>query len=325
MSKARVLIITNKEDLTVDFVIEALKRRGVSYYRFNTEDIGSTIKVYLDKNGYSLFDDRKSLIVKIKDFSSVYFRRPKLPCPAQGLTSGERLFCITEISTYLEGIYRSLAPSFWLNSVFDMRIIENKPYQLGVAKEIGFLIPDFCISNDPDACIEFIEEHHCCIFKPLKSGLIEESEDLGKVIYTTRVDQNFIDRISTIGSFPVYIQRQIVKNSDIRVTVVGKKIFGAKIISQDSELSEVDWRRSDSMLPHEKIEIPVEVGDMCLRLCELFKLNFAAIDFILDDFGRFWFLEINPNGQWAWIEGLLGYPISNEISGLLASGGREGA
>lgn len=320
MIKNNVLVITNKEDLTVDFVIEALKLRNINYYRFNTEDIGTVINISFDEKGHALFDSKKSKKININDFDSVYFRRPKLPRPVAGLTLGEQQFYITEVSTYLEGVYRTLASRFWLNSVFDIRIAENKLYQLNVARNIGFLVPEFSISNDPKICENFIKKHNDCIFKPLKSGLIEEPEGIGKVLYTTKVDSNFVDKIATNGAMPIYLQRQIIKQSDIRVTVVGDKVFGAKILSQGFDTSMIDWRRADAILPHEKIDIPSEIQGMCLRLCGYFNLNFAAIDFILDHSGNFWFLEINPNGQWAWIESLLGHPISDEIAKLLVAG-----
>ena len=56
---------------------------------------------------------------------------------------------------------------------------------------------------------------------------------------------------------------------------------------------------------------------MCLKLTKKLELNFSAIDLILDKNKDYIFLEINPNGQWAWIEKRLGYNISCEIIKLL--------
>ena len=58
----------------------------------------------------------------------------------------------------------------------------------------------------------------------------------------------------------------------------------------------------------------------CLELNSKLKLNFSAIDFILDVEKRLIFLEINPNGQWAWIEKRLGHNISNAITDFLIEG-----
>jgi len=319
----RVLVITNKEDVTVDFVIDKLKKNSIDYYRFNTEDIGSVVSILFDGSSYFLKDKNKNIDVEIDDFDSIYFRRPKLPQPMNNLTPGEQYFYSTEITTFLEGLYRSLAEKYWLNSVFDIRMLENKPYQISLAKGLGLNVPELCISNDFDRCRKFVSERGQCIFKPLKVGLIQEQGDKGKVLYTTKVDDKYMDNIETHGAMPVYLQEQINKNYDIRVTVIGKNVFSAKIISQDDEVSKVDWRKSETMLSHERLDLPADIREKCLSMCDKFNLDFAAIDFVLDNNGRFWFLEINPNGQWAWIESLLEYPVSDEIARLLASGGMK--
>lgn len=322
MSNA-VLVITNKEDVTVDFVIDKLRARSIEYYRFNTEDIGAHIKVYFDGQKYRLVDSVKKAEIDIGNFASIYFRRPKLPAPMSSLTPGEQNFYLTEISTYLEGMYRSLQGKYWLNSVFDVRMLENKPYQLGLAKEIGFHIPELHISNDFAKCREFVSSQGNCIFKPLKVGLIQEPNDTGKVLYTTKVDSNFLLNLESQGAMPVYLQAEIQKQYDARVTVVGNSVFAAKIFSQSDEQSKVDWRKSEAMLTHERADLPEDIQVKCLELCRRFNLDFAAIDFVVDMKGVFWFLEINPNGQWAWIESLLEYPISDQIAILLASGSRD--
>ncbi|WP_051258273.1 MvdC/MvdD family ATP grasp protein [Teredinibacter turnerae] len=318
-----VLVITSKEDVTVDFVIDKLKTQNVDYYRFNTEDIGSHISIFFDGWDYSLFDKLKKTRIEANNYDAIYFRRPKLPAPLNSLTPGEKHFYLTEITTYLEGLYRSLLEKFWLNSVFDIRMLENKPYQLNLAKKIGFDIPELIISNDFGRCKRFISSHNKCVFKPLKTGLIEEQHDTGKILYTTKVDDNFLLNMDSHGAMPLYIQQEIEKECDVRVTVVGDKLFAAKIISQEDEISKVDWRRSETMLSHERLNLPDSLQNKCMTLCQVSRLNFAAIDFVLDKNGVFWFLEINPNGQWAWIESLLDYPISDEIAALLAHGRRS--
>lgn len=316
-----VLIITSKEDVTVDFVVYKLKERNVDYYRFNTEDIGSCVDIYFDGLNYWLNDKKKNKTVYLRNITAVYFRRPKLPQPPFEITLGEQQFYLSEISTYLEGLYRSLIDKYWLNSVFNIRMLENKPYQLSLAKKINFLIPDFCITNDYDTSVSFIKKHESCIFKPLRSGFINEPHSEGKILYTNKVDLKFIENIKSHDRMPLYIQQEIEKDCDIRVTVVGNKVFSVKILSQEKDESKVDWRQSEKMLAHEKVELPQKIEEKCIRLCKGFNLGFAAIDFILDKNGNFWFLEINPNGQWAWIEGLLSYPISDEITNLLISRG----
>ena len=44
-----------------------------------------------------------------------------------------------------------------------------------------------------------------------------------------------------------------------------------------------------------------------------FELKFGAFDFIVNKSDEWIFLEINPNGQWLWLEKILDIPISECI------------
>ena len=75
-----ILLITNKDDITVDFIIQRLKACGYTYYRLNTEDIPNPIGIYFSANEciYQLYDKRKDQVIDLSMVSSVYFRRPKI-------------------------------------------------------------------------------------------------------------------------------------------------------------------------------------------------------------------------------------------------------
>ena len=57
---------------------------------------------------------------------------------------------------------------------------------------------------------------------------------------------------------------------------------------------------------------------MCIRLLKELNLQFGAIDMIKTPDGSYIFLEINPNGQWAWIETQTGLQISDAIINFLS-------
>lgn len=316
----KVLVITNKEDVTVDYVIRELQREEIPYYRFNTEDVGHGTDIFFDGNEYELEDKIKNIHVSFREFDSVYFRRPKSPRLADELSLGERQFLQNEFEVYFEGLYRNLSDRYWLNWVLDMRVLENKLYQIELAKKMGFLVPQLYISSTSGKSLEFINSIGKTIFKPLKMGFINEPTDTGKILYTTRVDDNFVNSIEQNNGVPIYLQQEIEKECDIRVTVVGNSVYAAKILSQESDESKTDWRKSESMLEHESCNLPTDLEKKCKNLCERFNLDFSAIDFILDKEGRYWFLEINCNGQWAWLETLLGFPISRDIVKMLSKG-----
>ncbi len=96
------------------------------------------------------------------------------------------------------------------------------------------------------------------------------------VIFTTKVELNS-ENIERVSLCPVYLQNRIRKKGDVRVTIVGNKIFSAFIHSQQSEQSETDWRKTDTPLPHSLIQLPYYIEVMCLQLTKELSLNFAAI------------------------------------------------
>jgi glutathione synthase/RimK-type ligase-like ATP-grasp enzyme len=78
--------------------------------------------------------------------------------------------------------------------------------------------------------------------------------------------------------------------------------------------AEVDWRAIETKrMRLESCEPPSEIMEYCLRLLVSLQLSYGAIDFIVDPEGRHFFLEINPSGQWGWIEKALGTPITDAI------------
>ncbi len=317
-SDCKILLITNKEDVTTDFIVQELSRQNTSFYRFNTDELGKSIFVNFDFENdiFELWDERLQRTINLCIVKSVYFRRPEIDFESNGLTEGEISFVYAEMSYMLEGLYRILEKSFWINKVWSIRQAENKIYQLRLAKEIGFDIPRSLVTSIPSKALKFyLSSNQSTIIKPIKSGLVEGRNEEG-VIFTSRVQLNN-NNIERVKSCPVYLQELIGKEADVRVTVVGNQVFAARIESQETQEAKVDWRKARHPLPHKTIDLPASITEKCLKLTGKLDLVFGAIDFILDKKGNFIFLEINPNGQWAWIEKQTGQNISKQITNLL--------
>ncbi|MDN3597666.1 hypothetical protein QWY89_03350 [Mucilaginibacter myungsuensis] len=312
------MLITNKGDITTDFVVSKLTSLRVAFYRLNTEEIGKSVQVSLTVNNghFYLYDISKGIAINLCEVKSVYFRRPEIHVTNNTLTSGQKEFIKAELLYTLEGIYRILGNAFWISNVYDIRNAENKLFQLILAKELGFEIPNSIISNHPKQVEAFYSENNSlCIIKPIKSGLVGTNNEEG-VIFTSKVEINK-QNLERTRECPIYLQNLIEKQADIRVTIVGTKLFPAFIHSQANEEARVDWRKTDEILEYSQISLPLDLVKRCQALTKKLNLNFAAIDFVLDQLGNYIFLEINPNGQWAWIEKQLNFKISDEIASLL--------
>lgn len=126
--------------------------------------------------------------------------------------------------------------------------------------------------------------------------------------------------VSKIKYAPSLFQEYVPKDVELRITIVGNEVFAAEIHSQQKEAARHDWRRDALALEHREHQLPDNVRLKCVNLAKAFNLEFGAIDMILTPDGRYVFLEINPNGQWAWIEEFTGLPISEALIELLCRG-----
>ena len=314
----KVLLITNTSDFTCDYVVRSLKKFGTDFYRLNTNEIGSAVFLSFDftNNIFTLYDRPKDLRIDLLSIKSVYFRRPELPrIDETDLTQDEIQFIQLEIRQTLEGLYKILHDAYWISDVDAIRKAENKIYQQVVAKEIGLKIPSGIITNETQSFQAFIEKNKECIVKPIYSGQIGWPQ-MESVVFTSNLDT--MPEKEQIEFSPSYLQERVEKKYDVRVTVVCEEVFAAHIDSQSNKETQTDWRVGENILPHESFPLPDTLKKQCIELVKRFNLQFGAIDFVETLNGEFIFLEINPNGQWAWVETQTGMPISDTIAKQLA-------
>lgn len=319
-----ILIVTNRRDHTADFLIIELQRIKAEYLRFNTEDFPRTVQIvwHVDDNGLSghfLFPNAK---VTFQEIHSIWFRRPVPPVPHEDINDLANInFVVSESQITLEGIWRSL-DCFWVSNPDNIRMAEIKPYQLKIASELGFKLSPTIITNDPGIAQEFYKhQDESIVYKPLRSSRIVRDREVS-LIYTSPVGKKEAGEFNKVSYAPSMFQRYVHKLLDIRVTVIGSKVFAVAIHSQDKAISKHDWRRGDTAnLYHEPHLLPPIIESQCIELVETLGLAFGAIDLILTADGNYVFLEINPNGQWAWIQQLCpDIPLRETLVDLLKKG-----
>ena len=140
------------------------------------------------------------------------------------------------------------------------------------------------------------------------------------VRYTEAVSTRDVAYAKTLRFCPVILQAYIPKQVELRITVVGRKVFAAEIRSQETNHTRHDWRRYDHFkTPYFIHELPQDVIQHCVQLVEKLGLCYGAIDMIVTPDGRYVFLEINSNGQYLWVEQATRLVISDAIADLLMS------
>ena len=314
-----LLVVTNRTDLSSDYLIVKLKSRSVPFVRLNTEDYGFTYKIKINigkqiRNFVIEFTDGQT--IRMDEITSVYFHHPNPPILENIVTEADREFAERETLEVLRSIWRMIPEQKWLNHPINLWRAVNKVEQLLAAFEIGLDIPETLIASDKDSISSFIKNaKRNIIAKAVKHGFISCD---GKILVapSQRLPSTYLEDFQSFAEIPTVYQHEIDKVYDVRVVVVGQKLFATAIHSQNYTETEVDWRIGDIVgidLYHEKIDLPNGVENKCKELVSFFSLQYSSMDFVLGKDRKYYFLELNPNGQWAWIEQIVGYPIRDAI------------
>lgn len=299
MYMSKILIITCSYDKTIDYIIEKNKYRA-NFFRFNVDlfaDYGITIS-----NSYWEISYRNNTI-NSNTTLSIYYRKPTFPDTSDFAPEYRRIIN-SDILAIIDGLANSFS-GVVLTKPYLLRQAENKIFQLIYAKSHSILMPkSFIGNNDYWKCINDQR-----IIKPISVGKIETSSGIA-IIQTNLMHEN--DSYDSPELTPVYIQEYIKKSFEVRITVVDDDFFAVKIVSDNM----IDWRAGNNN-QYEIIDIPIEIKKCIKMMMKDFQLRFGAIDYIVDVDGKWYFLEINPNGQWQWLECILGLSISDSIMNML--------
>jgi hypothetical protein len=166
---------------------------------------------------------------------------------------------------------------------------------------------------------EFAAENETGIVaKMLRAPVIRGPAGLQGVFTTALTPQDLSD-LDGLRLCPMVFQERIEKRLELRVTVVGQRVFTAALDSQQIAGAESDWRQNPAAVARawQSYTLPRDVARMVSALMDRLRLNYGAADFILTPNGRYVFLEINPGGQFGWLETELGLPISEAIADVL--------
>jgi glutathione synthase/RimK-type ligase-like ATP-grasp enzyme len=158
------------------------------------------------------------------------------------------------------------------------------------------------------------------IYTSLAGGAIGFEDGAPRAVYTTVVAELDDERLEAVRTTPCLFQQRIQKALELRVTVVGERVFAAAIDSSASTAARLDFRRAYEDLSYHVAELPEWLSDACVRLVQEFGLVYGALDIIQAHDGSYVFLELNPNGQWAWIQEATGLDIRGALIDQLVAG-----
>ena len=319
----KVLIVTHsQDDEGIDNVISKLHKEGADTFRFNTNLYPTQIELssHYTRHTEEIIIAHKGKSYNLSTFDAIWYRRDHI---GEGLPKEmpevHRLPAIDESRATFDGMLVSWGvDKFTLDNIRDYRYADNKQLQLKVAKRLGLTIPQTMFSNSPEQVKVFIHQFPVVISKTHFAFTIINAEKEEYKVFTQKWLPHELGDLEGLELSPLIFQEYIEKAYELRVVIVGNQVFSAKINSQASEKGKADWRKDQSLLESMKpYKLPEGIKQKLLRLMDYFSLNYGAIDMIKTPEGDFVFLEINPVGEFHWVDELYDQKISQAIAQVL--------
>lgn len=143
------------------------------------------------------------------------------------------------------------------------------------------------------------------IVKPLGRACVERPDgERDSVIFTNPVRESDLEDLTDLARCPTLFQQAVRKVSDVRITVVDADIHAIELTAKNSDGQQrCDIRRNNMLdVTYRAIRLPEDVATLVRQLVSIYELRFAAIDMAVAEDGKWYFFEVNPNGQWAWLD-----------------------
>lgn len=313
MSRGQIVIVTDVVDGHVDPVIKLLVAMGHEPVRLNSPDIPLNVAMAVRFDGAGWTGTIRVLsngrVVDVAGIRSVWWRKPGPFGLPDDLPAWEREFATDETHHATRGLWSAL-DCHWVSRPELIERASYKVEQLGRAARLGFDVPRTVVTNDPARAREFLDG--CpdgAVYKVLTDPFLRLGRHLDRVpdaevtpvtVMTRRVDEAMRSALDSVRTVPCQFQELVAKRSELRVTVIDGEVFCAEV--QCPESAPLDWRVDGPNVDWRAARPPDDVARRCVALVDSYGLAFGAIDLIVTPDGRYVFLEINPNGQFLFVQ-----------------------
>ena len=259
--------------------------------------------------------DISFLMDNIQDISALWLRRGQLPKIKIGHESLDK-----ECDVLHDYIHYLLENTENRIGSLQKAYNHNKLKDLQKAKAIGI--------NTPESHIIFSKEQYWNIIdksqkkwitKALKDIVhIEDAERISRAGFPSEIHWKELDEFEFY--FPSFIQEKIEKEFEVRSFYIKGKFFSMAIFSQKNQRTELDYRNYDRQTPNRCIpfKLPEEIEFKLNLLMNKIEINTGSIDLIYSKNGEYYFLEVNPSGQYGWLSVNCNFYIDREIARILS-------
>ncbi len=302
----RLLAISTPNDQHAALALFALRRNGYDASFWCPADMPLFERASIHLGGAETGRPNR-LIVDRREFGAfdtVLFRKYASAQLPDDMHPADRAVAQREFRYFIDGCFSLVAPNgFWANPWISL-FASGKVAQLKVAAELGMKIPPTLISCDPSEIRDFVARAGPggVIFKSFAPALWVDGAGRSMTAMTAELTAEVLQDDAALSHAPAIYQHKIAKSHELRVTMFGGFGVFARLDSQANPFSALDWRAGGSALPVEPMAADERLRSACAKLMKRLDLNFGCFDFIVDELGDIIFLEVNPAGQFLWLE-----------------------
>jgi RimK-like ATP-grasp domain len=250
------------------------------------------------------------LCLDLESVGAIWWRRPRPYTLDPSLAPETASFAYSESHEAMSGMWHGLSAA-WVNPPHNDEAAHHKPLQLARAAEVGLPVPATMITNDPEAAHAFIEQlgpGHA-VYKTFMA-----TEEHWRETRVLRPEER--DLLDSVRLAPVIFQEFVPAVADIRATVVGHEVLAAAITPAPNGY-EVDYRMDLDGARFEATTLPEQLRTKLRSLLDRLGIVYGAIDLRLTPRGDYVFLEVNPAGEWLFVEDRTQQPITQAMADLL--------
>ena len=329
MKDKYVFIVSRDTDDSTNMVIKWLHHYGLKVIRMGDSNWIETLEIIKKDNQILVsFSTSNGLNFEMDQIIAFWYRKSVLPLFKKlKLKLPDVYFNLTyKYEEYLEKDELAAIEKFLIFEFETKNYIGNinakngnKLISFRVAEEVGFKTPDFLIST----CLNSLKNYALCdenIVKPIQDGFRSFNDEvLFKNYYSNELSSNFFENSSST-IFPSCIQKYISKKIEIRTFYLKGETYSMAIFSQSNEETSVDFRNYSETKPNRNVPflLPELISEKVDKFMKKMSLNTGSIDLILTPDNEYYFLEVNPAGQYGMVESACFYGLDKIIAnGLL--------
>jgi glutathione synthase/RimK-type ligase-like ATP-grasp enzyme len=317
-----VLIVTHSGDNAApERVAEAVRARGGAALRLDSDQFPGSIRAEIDpvRGGGTLA--LRAGMLPLRAVRGAWVRRLAVGhgLPLAALTADERAACLGESRAALRALLDAIEAPV-LGRPGAVAGAQDKLLQLRLAARSGLDVPETRVSNDPVSVRTLAARHPGGLVAKMLHPFTVSTPEGPQVVHTHRVRASDLDDLGGLASSPMVFQQAITAVREIRAVIVGERVLSAALPREPG--APVDWRREAQRLAGRwrPTKLPERTERRLLDLARSLGLAHGSADLLEDASGRLWFLELNPAGEWLWLEQSAGLDISGALADALLSG-----